>query len=151
MKIAIGSDHGGYELKQKFIEELKNQYQVEVIDCGCDGTDSVDYPDYGQKVGETVVSGAADRGIVICGTGIGISISANKVPGVRAALCTNEYMAMMTRKHNNANVLALGARVVGDELAKDILRVWLATEFEGGRHQRRLDKISAIEEKYSRS
>ncbi|MQM73538.1 MAG: ribose 5-phosphate isomerase B [Eubacteriaceae bacterium] len=151
MKIAIGSDHGGYELKQKFIEELKNQYQVEVIDCGCDSTDSVDYPDYGRKVGETVVSGQADRGIVICGTGIGISISANKVPGVRAALCTNEYMAMMTRKHNNANVLALGARVVGDELAKDILRVWLTTEFEGGRHQRRLDKISAIEEKYSRS
>ena len=151
MKIAIGSDHGGYELKQKFIEELKNQYQVEVIDCGCDSTDSVDYPDYGRKVGETVVSGQADRGIVICGTGIGISISANKVPGVRAALCTNEYMAMMTRKHNNANVLALGARVVGDELAKDILRVWLTTEFEGGRHQRRLDKISEIEEKYSRS
>jgi ribose 5-phosphate isomerase B len=151
MKIAIGSDHGGYELKQKFIEELKNQYQVEVIDCGCDSTDSVDYPDYGRKVGETVVSGQADRGIVICGTGIGISISANKVPGVRAALCTNEYMAMMTRKHNNANVLALGARVVGDELAKDILRVWLTTEFEGGRHQRRLDKISGIEEKYSRS
>ena len=151
MKIAIGSDHGGYELKQKFIEELKNQYQVEVIDCGCDSTDSVDYPDYGRKVGETVVSGQADRGIVICGTGLGISISANKVPGVRAALCTNEYMAMMTRKHNNANVLALGARVVGDELAKDILRVWLTTEFEGGRHQRRLDKISGIEEKYSRS
>ena len=151
MKIAIGSDHGGYELKQKFIEELKNQYQVEVIDCGCDSTDSVDYPDYGRKVGETVVSGQADRGIVICGTGIGISISANKVPGVRAALCTNEYMAMMTRKHNNAPVLALGARVVGDELAKDILRVWLTTEFEGGRHQRRLDKISGIEEKYSRS
>jgi ribose 5-phosphate isomerase B len=150
MKIVIGSDHGGFELKQKIIQELTQTYGAEVVDCGCDGTDSVDYPDYGRKVGETVVSGDADRGIVICGTGIGISISANKVPGVRAALCTNEYMAKMSRQHNNANVLAMGARVIGDELAKEILRVWMTTDFEGGRHQRRIDKISAIEEKYNR-
>ncbi|MGN0193559.1 MAG: ribose 5-phosphate isomerase B [Pseudoramibacter sp.] len=150
MKIAIGSDHGGFELKQKLIQELTEVYQAEVVDCGCDGTASVDYPDFGQKVAETVASGDVDRGIVICGTGIGISISANKVPGVRAALCTNEYMAKMSRQHNNANVLAMGARVIGDELAKDILKVWMTTDFEGGRHQRRIDKISAIEEKYDR-
>jgi ribose 5-phosphate isomerase B len=150
MKIAIGSDHGGFELKQKIIQELTQTYGAEVVDCGCSGTESVDYPDFGQKVAETVASGEAERGIVICGTGIGISISANKVPGIRAALCTNEYMAKMSRQHNNANVLAMGARVIGDELAKDILRVWMTTDYEGGRHQRRLDKISAIEEKYSR-
>ena len=150
MKIAIGCDHGALALKES-VKKVLAELGTEVDDIGAYTEDSVDYPDIAEKVCEKVVSGEAERGVVLCGTGIGISISANKVPGVRAALCTNEYMAMMTRKHNNANVLALGARVVGDELAKDILRVWLTTEFEGGRHQRRLDKISGIEEKYSRS
>lgn len=140
MVIAIGSDHGGFELKG-----ILTDYLIEkgftVMDCGTDSTDSVDYPVYGKKVGSTVVSGDADKGIIICGTGIGISLAANKVTGVRAALCTNEYMAEMARRHNDANVLALGARVIGSELAKNIVQRFLNTDFEGGRHQRRVDQI----------
>lgn len=142
MTLAIGSDHGGFELKSQLIAFLTEK-GVDIMDLGCENTDSVDYPVYGKKVGKAVVAGEADRGIVICGTGIGISLAANKVPGVRAALCTNEYMAEMSRKHNNANVLALGARVIGVELAKNIVERFLNTDFEGGRHQRRVDQIEA--------
>ena len=144
MKIAIGSDHAGYDLK----ETIKNyliEKGYEVIDKGTNSKESVDYPIFGESVAETVAKGEADRGIVICGTGIGISISANKVKGIRAALCTNEYMARMARKHNDANVLALGARVLGVDLALSIVDVFLNTEFEGGRHERRVHLIENIE------
>lgn len=148
MKIAIGCDHGGYTLKAP-ISKMLTDMGYDVLDLGCDG-EKVDYPDYGQKVGEAVASGEADRGIVICGTGIGISIAANKVPGVRAALCFNEYMAEKAAEHNNANVLALGARTTGDDLAKSIVKSWLSHDFAGGRHARRVDKITAIEAKYAK-
>ncbi|MEI6858143.1 ribose 5-phosphate isomerase B [Psychrilyobacter sp.] len=140
MKIAIGSDHGGFELKEKVINFLTiNGY--EVLDLGCDSMDSVDYPKYGRLVGEAVVEKKADKGIVICGTGIGISIAANKVKGVRAALCTNTTMAKLTREHNDANVLSMGARMVGDILALEMVDVFLTTKFEGGRHQKRIDQL----------
>lgn len=147
MKIGIGSDHGGYNLKSEIIKHLKNK-NYEVIDYGTDSADSVDYPDYGLKVGEAVVNGQCDKGIVICGTGLGISISANKVPGIRAALCTNSFMAKMSREHNDSNILALGERVVGLDHALDILDTWMNTEFLGGRHGDRVSKIKKIEEKY---
>jgi len=140
MKIAIGSDHGGFELKGKVINFL-NQNGYEVLDLGCNSTDSVDYPKYGKMVGEAVVEKKADKGIVICGTGIGIGIAANKVKGVRAALCTNTTMARLTREHNDANVLSMGARMVGDILALEMVEVFLTTEFEGGRHQKRIDQL----------
>lgn len=140
MKIAIGSDHGGFELKEKVIKFLTvNGY--EILDLGCNSMDSVDYPKYGRLVGEAVVEKKADKGIVICGTGIGISIAANKVKGVRAALCTNTTMARLTREHNDANVLSMGARMVGDILALEMVNVFLTTEFEGGRHQKRIDQL----------
>lgn len=147
MKIAIGSDHGGFLLKS----ELKNYLSktgYEFTDFGCFTAESVDYPDIGKAVGEAVASGKYERGIVCCGTGIGISISANKVPGIRAALCGDWFSAKVSREHNNANVLSLGERVIGIEVAKAIVDIWLKTEFEGGRHARRVDKIKAIEEKY---
>ncbi|QIB27678.1 ribose 5-phosphate isomerase B [Caloranaerobacter azorensis] len=149
MKIALGSDHGGYELKEhikKFLEE-KN---IEYVDYGTYTTESVDYPDFGHKVAKAIKQGECDRGIVCCGTGIGISISVNKVPGIRCALVSDCYSAKMSREHNDANVLALGGRVVGVNLALEIVDVWLKTEFQGGRHQRRVDKIKGIEEMYSR-
>ena len=121
-----------------------------MVDFGTCDAQSVDYPDYALSVAEAVTSGECERGILICGTGIGISISANKVPGIRAALCTNGFMARMSREHNNANVLALGERIVGLDLAIDIVDIWLKTEFLGDRHQKRVDKIEAIEKKYSR-
>lgn len=146
--IAIGSDHGGYRLKMEIIDFL-NKIGREVKDLGtCDASCSSDYPDYGLAVAEAVKSGECEKGIIICGTGIGISMAANKVPGIRAALCTDSYMAKMSREHNNANVLALGERVVGVGLALDIVAVWLASEFLGGRHKTRVDKITGIEEKY---
>lgn len=148
MKIAIGSDHGGYELKE-VIKALLSDEGIEYMDLGPENEESVDYPVYGQKVAEAVAGGQAERGIAICGTGVGISIAVNKIPGIRGSLCTNEYMAEMTRRHNNSNVLVLGGRVLGTELAKAIVKKWLYTEFEGGRHQRRLDEITAIEEKYN--
>ncbi|SDY04152.1 ribose 5-phosphate isomerase B [Eubacterium barkeri] len=148
MKIAIGSDHGGYELKE-VIKVLLSDEGIEYMDLGPENEESVDYPVYGQKVAEVVAGGQAERGIAICGTGVGISIAVNKIPGIRGSLCTNEYMAEMTRRHNNSNVLVLGGRVLGTELAKAIVKKWLYTEFEGGRHQRRLDEITAIEEKYN--
>ena len=140
MKIAIGSDHGGFELKEKVIKFLMgNGY--EILDLGCDSLESVDYPKYGKLVGKAVVEGKADRGIVICGTGIGISIAANKVKGVRAALCSNTTMARLTREHNDANVIAFGARMLGDVLVFEMVETFLTTEFEGGRHQKRVDQI----------
>ncbi|KPU27405.1 ribose 5-phosphate isomerase [Caloranaerobacter sp. TR13] len=149
MKIALGSDHGGYELKEhikKFLEE-KN---IEYVDYGTNSTESVDYPDFGHKVAKAVKEGKCDRGIVCCGTGIGISISVNKVPGVRCALVSDCYSARMSREHNDANVLALGARVIGRDLALEIVDIWLKTEFQGGRHERRVNKIKEIEERYSK-
>ncbi len=145
MKIAIGSDHAGYDLKE-VIKNYLIEKGYEVVDTGTNSRESVDYPIFGENVAETVAKGEADRGIVICGTGIGISISANKVKGIRAALCTNEYMARMARKHNDANVLALGARVLGVDLALSIVETFLNTEFEGGRHERRVHLIHNIEQ-----
>lgn len=143
MKIVLACDHGGFELKEAVREHLtKKGYKVN--DIGVYDTNSVDYPDYGKKAAE-LVAGSDDKGIVICGTGIGISIAANKVHGIRCALCTNEYMARMSRMHNDANMLALGNRVIGQGAALDIVDVWLSTEFEGGRHLNRVKKIMEIE------
>ena len=144
MNISIGSDHGGFELKEKIKAHLESQGH-EVLDCGCFSTESCDYPDFGQAAAAAVAAGTCERGIVICTTGIGISIAANKVKGVRCALCTDPLMAEMTRRHNDANVLAMGAGIVGYNLAERMVDVFLSTEFEGGRHQRRVDKIMSIE------
>lgn len=149
MKIAIGCDHGGVDLKKTVIKHLQEK-GIEVKDFGTYTEESCDYPEYGQKVAEEVVAKNYDFGIVICGTGIGISISANKVPGARAALCHDTFSAHATREHNNANILALGARVTGPGLALDIVDTFLGATFEGGRHERRIDKISEIEKKYSK-
>ncbi len=143
MKISIASDHGGFALKQEIAEYLRQQGH-EVLDCGCHSTESCDYPDFGAAAAKAVASGECERGVVICSTGIGISIAANKVPGIRCALCGDIYSAEMTRRHNNANVLAMGAHLTAPVLAKKILDVFLSTEFEGGRHQRRIDKIDHI-------
>ena len=146
MRIAIGNDHVALEMKQQisaYLEELGH----EVIDFGTHTTERCDYPVYGELVANAVVSGQAERGILICGTGVGISLSANKVRGIRAVVCSEPYTAMLSRQHNNTNVLAFGARVIGIELAKMIVREWLAAEFEGGRHQRRIDMIDAIQAK----
>lgn len=144
MKIALAADHGGFELKEKVKVYLLDK-GYEVLDLGSDnGEISVDYPNYGKLCGETVVKGEADKGIVVCGTGIGISIAANKVKGIRCALCTNVFMAEMASKHNNANILSLGGRVLDTELALQIVETWLTTEFEGGRHQTRVDMLDSI-------
>jgi ribose 5-phosphate isomerase B len=147
MKLAIGSDYAGYELKDHLMEHLQKR-GIEAVDLGGFRPEKLEYPAAGQRVAEAVAKGEYDRGIVICGTGIGISISANKVPGIRAAVCTEPYSAKMSRAHNNSNVLALGERVLGKELALMILDTWLDTEFEGGRHAGRVDSITAIEKKY---
>lgn len=144
MKVAIGSDHGGFELKESLKEFLQDE-GIKHTDFGTLDTKSVDYPDFAQKVASAVAVGEYDRGILCCGTGIGISIAANKVQGIRAALCGDCFSAKMSRKHNDANVLCMGGRVVGKDLAIEIVRVWLKTGFEGGRHQRRIEKISDIE------
>ena len=146
MKITIGSDHGAVELKEEVKMVLHEFEDVRVTDVGTFGTESVDYPDIAEKVCADVVSGKADRGIVLCGTGIGISIAANKIDGIRAALCGDVYSAIMSRKHNDANVLAMGGRVTGIGPAGEIVRAWVCTEFESGRHARRVDKIMALEE-----
>lgn len=140
--IAIGSDHAGYVLKSAVADWLK-EAGYEVLDLGAHGTDSVDYPDFGRAVGEAVASGRAEKGVVVCGSGIGISIAANRVKGARAALCMNGLMARLSRQHNDANILALGERLIGIETARDCLNEFLNTPFEGGRHQRRVDKLSA--------
>ncbi len=139
-KIGIASDHGGFELKEK-LKSYLSEKGIEVVDYGTDSTESVDYPVYGKKAAKGVIAGEVEKAVVICGTGIGISLAANKVEGIRCALCTNEYMAKMSRNHNDANMLALGARVIGDELAKSILDTFLAKEFLAGRHKRRVDLI----------
>lgn len=149
MKIAVGSDHGGFLLKNDIVKHLE-QKNIEYTDFGCFTADSVDYPDIGQAIGEAVAGGGYDKGIICCGTGIGISISANKVPGVRAALCGDCFSAKASREHNDANVLALGERVIGVGLAKMIVDIWLSSEFLGGRHGRRVEKIAKIEEKYNK-
>ncbi|MCE7792464.1 ribose 5-phosphate isomerase B [Salipaludibacillus sp. CUR1] len=146
MKIAMGSDHAGYALKEEIVKVVK-ELGHEVIDVGCDCADSVDYADYGIPAAEKVSSGEADRGIIICGTGIGMSISANKVKGVRCALVHDLFSAKATREHNDSNVLAMGERIVGPGVAQEIAKIWLSTEFEGGRHERRIGKISEYETK----
>lgn len=143
MRIAIASDHGGYALKEQVKQHLLER-GVEVEDLGTHSEDSVDYPVYGKLCGQTVASGKADLGVVVCGTGIGISIAANKVKGIRCGLCTSVEMAHLTKQHNNANVLALGGRTTKPELAMAIVDEWLDTEFEGGRHQRRIDMLDEM-------
>jgi ribose 5-phosphate isomerase B len=144
MKIAIGSDHAGYELKEYLLRELKDQY--EFVDLGTNSSASVDYPDYALKVGQMVVQKNADFGILLCGTGIGMSVAANKVEGVRAALAFDLYTAMQSRRHVDANVLVLGGLVTGKGLAVEIVKAWLQTSFESGdRHTRRIDKIRRLE------
>ncbi len=147
MKITIGSDHGAVELKEEVKKVLAEFEGVEVKDVGTFGTESVDYPDIAEKVCADVVSGEAERGIVLCGTGLGISIAANKIKGIRCALCHDIFSAKMSREHNNANVLAMGGRVIGFGPAGEIVRAWLTTEFAGGRHERRVNKIMALENK----
>lgn len=142
VKIAIGCDHGGFDLKNPIVELLVQEH-CEVVDIGCNSTDSVDYPDYANALCEAVLNNEADRGILICGTGIGMSIAANRFSGIRATLCHEQFTAQMSREHNNSNVLCLGARVVGPGLALEIVRTWLHAEFGGDRHQRRLDKFAA--------
>lgn len=144
MKIAMGNDHAAVEMKQEIMAYLQEK-GYEVLNLGTDSSESCDYPLYGEKVGQAVASGEADLGIAICGTGIGISLAANKVPGIRAAVCSEPYSAKLSRMHNDTNVLCFGARVVGTELAKMIVDEWLSAEFLGGRHQRRVDMIMAIE------
>ncbi len=141
MRIALASDHGGFELKEAIKKHLTEDRNIEVLDLGTNSTASVDYPVYGHKCAHAVADGEADLGIVCCGTGIGISISANKVKGIRCALCTNEYMAEFTKRHNNANMLAFGGRTTTPDLANRMVDIWLDTEYEGGRHQRRVDQI----------
>ncbi len=144
MKIAIACDHGAYALKEHLKEYLSAQGH-EISDCGTNSADSCDYPDFGAVAARMVASGICERGIVLCTTGIGMSMTANKVKGVRCALCADSWTAEMTRRHNNANMLAMGAGVVGPNLAERIADVFLSTEFEGGRHQRRVDKVMALE------
>ena len=144
MKIAIGSDHGGFALKEAVRKHLEEK-GIEVEDFGCYSTESVDYAVYGAKVAHCVADGGAQYGILICSTGIGISIAANKVKGIRAALCCDAHAAEMTRRHNNANILCMGGRVVGPGLACQLVDLFLNTPFEGGRHQRRIDQIAQIE------
>ena len=144
MKIGIGSDHGGFELKEHIKDYLEKE-GIEYVDYGTNSLDSVDYPDYGRKLSEGVLSGEVDKGIAVCGTGIGISIACNKVKGIRCALCGDTYSARMSVEHNNANVMALGGRVIGKDLAIEIVSTWVKSQFQGGRHQKRIDKITDIE------
>lgn len=142
--IAIGSDHGGFELKEA-VKALLEKRGIAVEDMGTNDGNSVDYPDFGEKVARKVSSGEAEKGVLVCGTGIGMSIVANKFPGVRAALAADTYMAKMAKQHNNANILVLGGRVIDENEASEMVAIWLDAEFEGGRHQVRLDKIAALE------
>jgi ribose 5-phosphate isomerase B len=146
-KIALGSDHAGFALKEKVRAYLAGRgYEVE--DMGTRSTDSVDYPDFAEKVAARVVAKGADFGVLVCGTGLGVAMSANKVGGIRAATCNDTLSARFARAHNNANVLALGGRLIDETTAAKILDTWLATPFEGGRHERRVEKIAALEHKY---
>jgi len=145
-KIAIASDHAGRELKDDIAAFMRDE-GFDVVDMGVNNDHSVDYPDYGIPVAERVSEGEFRRGVLICGTGVGMSILANKFPGIRAALVNDVYTARMVKEHNDANILVIGGRVVGKGLAREIVRIWIKAEFQGGRHQRRLDKIRAIEKK----
>lgn len=145
MKIGIGNDHAAVEMKNEIVDYLVGK-GYEVINYGTDTHDSCDYPVYGEKVGRAVAAGDVDLGILICGTGVGISLAANKVKGVRAVVCSEPYSAKLSKQHNNTNVLAFGARVIGIEMAKMIVDEWLAAEFLGGRHRKRVDMIMAIED-----
>ena len=147
MKIAIGSDHAGFGLKEEVVELIRG-LGMEIVDCGTTDTKSVDYPDFGEKVADLVSRGEVDRGVLICGTGIGMSIVANKFPNVRASLCNDLFSARMSRMHNDANILVMGGRIIGKDLAAEIVRVWFGTAFEGDRHRNRLIKIKKIEEKF---
>lgn len=144
MKIVIGSDHAGFEAKRRLIKALQSLGHS-VVDVGTEGTESVDYPDFASQVAMQVADGDAQRGVLVCGTGIGMSMAANKVKGVRAAVVTDEFTAEMSRKHNDANVLCMGARVLAPERMETLARIFLATSFEGGRHQGRVDKIRKLE------
>ena len=144
MKIAMGNDHTAVELKN-IIKAFVEEKGYEVLDLGTNSAESCDYPVYGEKVGRAVAQGEADLGIVICGTGVGISLAANKVKGIRACVCSEPYTAKLSKMHNNSNVLAFGARVVGSEMAKMITEEWLNAKYEGGRHQRRVDMLAEIE------
>lgn len=146
MKIAIGNDHAATALKMEIMEYVKSLGH-EVINFGTDSNESCNYPEFGEKVGRAVVSGEADRGILICGTGVGISLAANKVRGVRCGVCSDTVTAHLIKEHNDANIIAFGARIVGSELAKDIVKSYLEAEFMGGRHQNRIDMISEIEQR----
>jgi ribose 5-phosphate isomerase B len=143
-KIAIASDHGGFDLKESVIAHLLND-GWEIDDLGPSNEDSVDYPDYGVKLAEAIANKKVERGIVICGTGVGMSIVVNRFPGIRGTLCSDVYTAKMCREHNDSNILVMGGRVIGKGLASEIVDTWLNTAFEGGRHQRRLDKINEID------
>ena len=144
MIIALGCDHAAFELKEAVKAKMESEGHT-IIDVGTDSTESVDYPKYGHAVGKAVASGEAERGIAICGSGIGISIACNKVPGIRAALCTSVEMAEMCRRHKNANVVCMGARMISQELAFDIIDTWMTTEFEGGKHLRRINEIEDLD------
>lgn len=149
MMVAIGSDHAGFELKEKikkYLMELGYEYK----DFGTNSNESVDYPEYALKVAESVARKECDMGILVCGSGIGMSMAANKVLGIRAALCSTPEMARLSREHNDANVLTIGSRLIDENTAKEIVRVWLATDFAGDRHLRRINKIRDIESKYSK-
>jgi ribose 5-phosphate isomerase B len=146
MKVAVGSDHGGLELKETVISLLR-ELQLEVEDLGTHDKSSCDYPDFAFKVAAGVAAGTYDKGVLICGTGIGMSIAANKVPGIRAALCNEIFSAKMARAHNDANILCIGARVVGPSVAAEIVKAFFTTEHEGGRHAKRVEKIHLLEQK----
>ena len=148
MRVGIGSDHAGFLLKEE-LKALLVELGHEVRDFGTNSLDPVDYPDFIVPTAEAVAAGQCDRGIVLGGSGNGEAIAANKVPGIRCTLCWESYTARVARQHNNANVLSLGARVIGVEVAKEIVRIWLVSEYEGGRHQARLDKIRAVEDRYA--
>jgi ribose 5-phosphate isomerase B len=145
MKLAIGNDHTAIDLKRTIMDHLTER-GIEVVNVGCDSTESFDYPISGYRVGKLVASGEVDGGVLICGTGVGISLAANKVKGVRACVCSEPYSAALSKRHNNANIIAFGARVVGDELAKLIVDSWLDASYEGGRHERRVQMLMSIED-----
>lgn len=142
--IAIGSDHGGWALKQEILKHLEEK-GVEYLDCGCFSEESVDYPDIAEALCANVLDGTCEKGILLCGTGIGISIAANKIDGIRAALCHSEFDAKMCREHNDANVMCLGGRTTGPNISLEMVDLFLSTDFGGARHQRRVDKIMALE------
>ncbi|MEK6530282.1 MAG: ribose 5-phosphate isomerase B [candidate division NC10 bacterium] len=147
MVIALGADHAGWELKEA-LKAWLIETGHQILDFGTHSPESVDYPDYALQVAESVASGKAERGLLVCGTGIGMAMTANKVPGIRAALCSDPFMARMSREHNDANILTLSGRLMDKELGLEILRMWLCTKFAGGRHERRLGKIAQIERRF---